>query len=299
VRVADQTFVPDTDLERALLDLGQHVEYPATPDLASRVRVRLTQMPLPVRRRAWFFAPGSWQRAAAVAAVAVLVLFGASLAISSEVRNAVAERLGLRGVTIEHVPEMPTPTAAPTAVATPLPAPAAAVPSASPLPTATPAPPGAALGLGQRTSLVEARTQAGFPLLVPSALGPPDAVYVLNPNQVSLVYGARPGLPAAPQAANVGALFTVYRATIDQQLLFGKGVPPGARVEEVRVGESRAFFISGAPHVFFVRDARGQVVDDRSRLAGNTLLWEQNGLTVRLESALDRDAAMALASTLR
>jgi len=294
--VADQTFMLDGDLERALLDLGAHVAFPATPDLTARVRVRTAETRVTPARRGWF-PSGGWQRALTVAVVALLVLFGAALAVSPEARDAVAERLGLKGVTIEHVPELPMPTAVPTAA--PSAAPAAVAPSALPVPTATTPPPGSTLGLGQRTSLVDARTQASFPLLVPAELGPPDAVYALNPNQVSLVYSPRPGLPAAPQTASVGLLITEYRATIDQQLLFGKGVPPGGRVEEVRVGESRAFYISGAPHVFFVRDARGQVVDERSRLAGNTLLWEHNGLTLRLESALDRDAAIALAAKVR
>jgi hypothetical protein len=286
--VAEQTYVVDGDMERALRDLGQYVAYPGTPDLAAAVRSRLTQLPPPRRRARLFFEPG-WQRAVAVAVLALVVLIGAGLAISPDTRDAVAERLGLKGVTIEHVLEAPTP--GPTATPSPVPTPGA--------PTSTPVPPGAALGLGTRTSLLEARTQVGFPLQVPSDLGPPDAVYVADPGQVSLVYAPRANVPPAPQAASVGVLLTEFRATIDEQLLFGKGLPPTAHLEEVRVAGQRGFWISGAPHTFFVRDARGQIKDERSRLAGNTLLFENNGVTVRIESALDRDAALRIAESLR
>src|SRR5881397_220649 len=97
----------DADLERALRDLGQHLAYPDTPDLVVAVRVRLAQQPAP-RRRSWLVLP-VWPRAVAVGLVALLVLVGAALAISPDARDAVAERLGLKGVTIEHVPEVPTP----------------------------------------------------------------------------------------------------------------------------------------------------------------------------------------------
>jgi hypothetical protein len=128
----------------------------------------------------------------------------------------------------------------------------------------------------------------------------PDVVYRINQNQVSLVYAPRTGLPANPQAASVGLLLTEFRASLDDTL-FGKGVPPNARLEETRVNGERAFFISGAPHTFFMRDPSGALRDERSRLAGNTLLWSrrQDGLTFRLESALARDAAVSMAESVR
>jgi hypothetical protein len=267
------------------------VAYPATPDLALAVRVRLAaQVPPRARGRwSWLREPG-WRRAVAVALVALLVLVGAGLAISPTARDVVAERLGLKGVTIEHVPEAPTPQPTATAEPTPLPG----------TPSPTPPPPGVGLGLGQPTSLLEARTQVSFSIQLPSALGVPEAVYRASQNQVSLVYAPRPGLPRNAQAASIGALLTEFRASLDDTL-FGKGVPPNARLEEVQVNGERGFFISGAPHTFFVRDANNNLRDERSRLAGNTLLWSRraDGLTFRLESALDRDAAIAIAESLR
>jgi hypothetical protein len=272
-------FAADADLERALRDLSAHVEFPPTPDLALAVRRRLAVAPAPRSPRRWFaFEPG-WQRALAVAVVAFLVLVGAALAISPAARQAVAERIGLRGVTIEYVPEAPTPG-----------------PTSTPGPT--PPPPGAALGLGTPTTLAEARAAAVFPLLVSADLGEPDAVYLRDANQVSLAYRPREGVLPPTSATGVGLLLTQFRATLDASL-FGKGVPPGARLEEVQVNGTRGYFISGAPHVFFYRDSRNQVQDERSRLAGNTLLWQANGVTYRIESALDRDSAIRIAESLR
>jgi hypothetical protein len=213
--------------------------------------------------------------------LAVLLVAGAVAAVSPDARQVIADRLGLRGVAITHVEGLPTPTAEPTRAA-----------------TATPSPPGAALGLGTRMSLEQARAQLGFALLVPSQLGEPDALYVFNANQVSLVYAPRAGLPQAPQSASVGLLLTEFSASLDETL-FQKGVPPTSRLEEVRVGGSRGFWISGAPHSFFYRDASGNVQQDRSRLAGNTLLWERGGLTLRLESALEREESIRVAESLR
>jgi len=65
-------------------------------------------------------------------------------------------------------------------------------------------------------------------------------------------------------------------------------------VEWVEVQPNRyGVWISGAPHVFFFPRTP-------PRLAGNTLVWVQNGTTYRLEGPhLSRDAAIALARSLR
>jgi hypothetical protein len=270
----------DSELEAAMRSLGRDIAFPATPDLAATVRMRLAQQS-PVQPRAPWFSLPLWPRVVAAAVLAVVVLLGAAAAVSPDARQAIAQRLGLRGVAITHVEELPTPTAEPARVA-----------------TSTPSPPGAGLNLGTRMELEQARGLVGFPLLVPSGLGQPDAVYVFNTNQVSLVYAPRADLPQAPQSISVGLLVTEFRATLDETL-FQKGVPPGGRLEEVRVGANRGFWISGVPHSFFYRDPSGNVQQDRSRLAGNTLLWEQNGLTLRLESALERDESIRIAESLR
>jgi hypothetical protein len=67
----------------------------------------------------------------------------------------------------------------------------------------------------------------------------------------------------------------------------------------VTVNGGRGFWLEGAPHQFFYRDPDGSVRPDTLRLAGNTLLWEQGGVTLRLEADLTRDQALRLASTFR
>jgi hypothetical protein len=54
-------------------------------------------------------------------------------------------------------------------------------------------------------------------------------------------------------------------------------------------------WIEGQPHTVLYRDSDGQVREERSRLAANTLLWEQSGLTLRLESSLSKDEAIRIA----
>ncbi len=49
------------------------------------------------------------------------------------------------------------------------------------------------------------------------------------------------------------------------------------------------------PHELVLPDADGSAVGGRS--AGNTLLWEQGGLTIRIETALTKAEAVAIAET--
>jgi RNA polymerase sigma factor (sigma-70 family) len=215
-------------------------------------------------------------------AIAILVgaaLLGLGLIAWPDARNAIADRLGLRGVSITHVDELPTP------VPMPLSTPAPGAPAPTPI--------GAGLGLGTPVALDQATERFGVPVLLPSTLGPPDAVYVTT-GQVSLAYAARPSLPAVAQAGGVGLLLSEFRASVDTNMMVGKGVPSGTNLQEVQVNGGRGYWIEGAPHLFF-REPNGNVRDSPARLAGNTLLWEQGGLTLRIESGLQRDAAMRIA----
>ena len=84
-------------LEQRLGELA--VEWPETPDVAARVRARLEAEPArrpPLRRRL------------AISLAALVVLLGGVMAVPSA-RSTVLDWLGLDGVTIERVPETPTP----------------------------------------------------------------------------------------------------------------------------------------------------------------------------------------------
>jgi anti-sigma factor RsiW len=171
------------------------------------------------------------------------------------------------------------------------------VPLVTAAPTPRPAPLGGSLGLGTPVALDQATERFGVPVLLPTALGPPDGVYVAT-GQVSLVFAARPSLPAVAQAGGVGLLLSEFRASVDANMLVGKGLPPGTNLMDVQVNGGRGFWIEGAPHLFF-REPNGNMRDSPARLAGNTFLWEQGGLTLRIESALQRDAALRIAEQVR
>lgn len=280
----------DRELEAALRDLGAHLAYPPTPPLAVAVAERLRARP--ARRLPFWQIPTV--RRLAVAALTLLLLLATTLALWPAARTAIADRLGLRGVTITFVPAVPTTTPAPSPAPT-------ATPPPTPLPTPTPAPVGERLRLGQRLSAAEARARAPYPVLEPALpeLGAPDEIYLENrePYQVALVYRARPDLPAAA-STGVAVLFTQFPGALAPGFL-GKGLGPGTRVEEVQVQGRRAYWIEGEAHLFFYRDRAGQPRDESIRLAANVLLWEQGDLLLRLEGALSQEQALRIAASVR
>jgi hypothetical protein len=81
------------ELEAVLVELGRSVEFPATPDLAGVVRDRLEA------RRARL-------RPLAIALAVVVVALGAALAVPSA-RTALLDLLGLHGVHVVRVDELP------------------------------------------------------------------------------------------------------------------------------------------------------------------------------------------------
>ena len=49
----------------------------------------------------------------------------------------------------------------------------------------------------------------------------------------------------------------------------GKGLGPGTQLEELSVNGGRGYWIEGWPHLYFYRDAAGQVRQGTTRLVGN------------------------------
>jgi hypothetical protein len=273
----------ELDLEGALADLAAAIEFPPTPDLAGAVATRLAEAPAPGptpgrarRRLAGLGRPTGWRRLAVVGLAAVL-LAAAVLVASPGTREAVARRLGLRGVGVEL--------------------------GGPPPPTVTTRPGERLdLGLGQRVTLGEARRRVGFPVLVPGAAGfrQPAAVYVNEAvpvgGRVDLVYRARPGLPASP-FTDVGLLITEFRGRPTPDFI--KKVARAGLVEEVTVDGQPGYWFSGEPHFFTYQDATGQFQDEQTRLAGNTLIWQRGELTLRIEGQIGRQEALALARSMR
>jgi hypothetical protein len=58
--------------------------------------------------------------------------------------------------------------------------------------------------------------------------------------------------------------------------------------------------MEGQPHqVFYTSNGGASFVLDTLRLAGNTLIWEQNGLVMRLEAQVDKATALRIAASFR
>lgn len=166
----------------------------------------------------------------------------------------------------------------------------------SPLPSLVAGP-----GLGEPTSLGEARTQVTFTLRVPSlpALGEPDLVYLAEPPKggaVTLLYGARPGFPAGAETA-VSLIITQFRADIGPEV-FNKLIEASVTVTATRLHGVPAWWVAGGDHFFFYRDAAGRMVDTTLRLAGETLIWEEAGVTHRVEGAPSLAEALRVAESL-
>ena len=239
-------------LERELAALGRDLDFPREPDLAPRVRARIEA------RRSWL--PRRHVLAFAVAALAVAV--AAVLAVPPA-RTAILELLGLRGVTVERVGELP-------AVK----------------------PRGDLAYLGERVSLAEARRRTPFPIREPALDGLDDAKAFVRSSPtraVTLVYG---------DVAEPRLVLTQFRARLDDEFV-QKVAGPGTRAERLTVAGGRAIWLSGEPHGFAFALPGGRFATEDFYLARNTLLWESGDLTLRIEGDLTREQALTIAESVR
>ena len=119
---------------------------------------------------------------------------------------------------------------------------------------------------------------------------------------VSFVYPAGPGAPSQRRAQRRRAADPVPglpRAKPDSERACTATNEGATRLEGVNVGREPGFWIAGVPHAFYVCPAPDECREERYRLAGNVLLWEQDGLTFRLESALTKEASLTIAESVR
>jgi hypothetical protein len=153
---------------------------------------------------------------------------------------------------------------------------------------------GAALQLGAPTTLAQARRKAGFPLPVPHALPPPDAVYIAPgppATRVSLVYRPQAGVPRS-RATGVGLLVTAFGSGVRPFL--EKTLGAGARLERLTIAGARALWITRS-HGFAYGTAGGDIAFEPQRLADRTLLVEHGRVLLRIEGRISRAQAVAIA----
>jgi hypothetical protein len=270
------------DLEAALADLQGHIALPPTPDLAGSVATRLRTAPAPVtrirpmRRRL----RNSLLLAAAISLLIVATVLGV--------------RFGLPSLGIEFRPPSTSP--APTATSGSS-APGSATSSATP----TPSPRPVSLGLGEPTTLDAVRADAPFVVRVPTALPPPDQVFLGGADlrgQIAFLYPASADLPAATLLGGAGLLVTQNLGSADEGVarkLVDQGL---ATVTPVTVDGAPGFWIEGKPHGFWYLAPDGSAIEGSRRLVGDTLLWERDGVLYRIEGAITMERALDIAESM-
>ncbi len=271
------------DLERELRELGAWIEYPPTPDLSRAVRRKLEEQQARDTSRSrslWVTLPTlRW------AAAAVFVLVVAIPTLSPGLRATVANWFvvgqaastgqedravgGAGGAAKESPPERLTEEAA------------------RPTSGGSTGHLGDDLEFGERITLREVEG----PILLPRAptLGRPDEVYSQE-DSVTLVYRAKPGLPALGDGG-IGLLLTQRPGDLKTTYL-AKGAQSGKDLEVVHVGDERGYWI---PDGTRLQSQPGKA----ELLPGGALLWEQEGRALLMRTGLSKAEAILLVASVR
>jgi hypothetical protein len=231
--------------------------YPPTPRIADAVAARLRDEPArPPLLPRLLAAPLA--RAAAGAALALLLVLGVSLAVPRS-REALADFFGLSSVRVDRTPHVgPTP------------------PALSPESFARPA------------TIEEARAAVAFPLRFYERDGVryyPNAVYLADAGST------------IPYPILVYDDFDLYER---QGGFFGKGGPDPDLIHEIEFDGMPALWIDEGGHIAETYDAEGRLIVESVRTVERaTLIWERDGITFRLETALSQAGAIEVARSLR
>ncbi|HEU5113227.1 MAG TPA: hypothetical protein VFU96_07890 [Acidimicrobiia bacterium] len=246
-------------IEQTLLELAHHIDWPEPSDQGVDLRSRLAAAPARRARRRWI-----------PATAIVLIMVASLLLFSPRARQAVADLLGVAGIEIRFDPD-----------------PAKIV--------------GGELDLGEAMTLEEAAEAVDFELTVPANLPPPDGVFLSDrpsSGRVSMVWEGTEALPASGESG-IGVVYSQFALELAEDADFVKSVMPDTSVRAVEVDGAIGLWIEGAPHVISYEDAAGNRVEEETRLAGNVLMWESQGVTHRIETTLGLGATLALAGSLQ
>jgi hypothetical protein len=284
----------ESEFERELRDLGPRIEYPPTPDLARTVRHRLDEEANEETGSRTFWSRLPDLRWAAAAAAFVLIVAVPSL--SPALRATVSDWFPAGGAGESgQAAGGGDPGPPPAESGGDVPESGGAIGSSAEPETRGARSLGKGLGLGERISLREARARASDGLLLPGTpeLGEPDEVYTPGPSQengVALVYRAGPGLPPLGDT-NVGLVLTELPGRIEPAYLSG-GAPAEAGLESVSVRDRQGYWIPP-------NHRTAPAVERTDGLPGSVLLWEREGLALRLETNLSKQESVRIAESLR
>jgi hypothetical protein len=249
------------DLERALVDLGEHLDHPSGDQLPVAVRRRL-ETPVPVGHRR----PDRSRSLLAAAAVFVLIV-AAALAIPPA-RHAIADWLGIGAIEVRRGP---------------LPRDGA---SNSTVPGS---PDGTSRDVDARRRLADARKVVEFAIATPRdpSVGALQSVAVDRTVPGGLVALGYPR-------------FTLVEVITDEAnpRSIAKFVEAGVQVDYPTVNGSPGLWIGGAHKIGFF-DRSGRVRSDTVRRSGPVLIWERGGVTLRIEGFDSLAAAQEVAASVR
>lgn len=258
----------DRALAALLEETGRHAAFPETPALSERVRARIERGPRPVAVSALPRMRPPLLRPAVAGALAVAVALTVALSVSVTARRAVADLLGVVGIRVTFGDDPP----------------------ASPRPARH-------VTFGHPVSPEAASELAGFRVSIPEAVAEEPAVYfdpsIGDRGMVSVVYPK-----GAETLARVDLLVSQFVASVPEEYV-KKLLTLGSDVVYTDVRGAPAFWVSGAPHFFYYEERDGEVRQETVRLAGDVLLWEDGGVTYRVEGADSLRDARRIAESLR
>jgi hypothetical protein len=250
--------------EGRLLAIARRATYPPTPPLWAGVRDRLLTARSGMRQRRLTWAQGL--------AVLVVLLVGTMLTVP-EARAALVRILQVGVVRVLAPSGTSTPTVAPAATAAPSPTAEVLLPP---------------FDLSGRRTWDQLRGAVDFELRLPSYpedLGAPDLAFLQDIDGPMVILVWR--LPGDPSRARL-AMHILGPGTFG-----GKAEPRILAATEVH---GRPALWTEGPHSLILRS--GDYVLHQL-VTGNVLIWEEDDLTYRLETALSMEEAVRIAESLR
>jgi hypothetical protein len=257
----------DRELERELRELGSLIDYPPTPNVARAARNVLDEAANEQSRRLRRGFPT--MRWAAVAAAFVLVVAVPTLSPGLRATVSdwfVAEDFQSTGVDAGS-PERQSEAGAP----------AAGVSKSATTPAQAPQ------FSGERISVREAQARMDGTLILPRTpeLGKPEEIYTVGTagkEGVMLVY--KHGLPPLGDTG-IHLVLTEVPGNLEPAYLTGRNTA-GSKFDRVNVGGNTGYWRSAG-----------------NRLPGQTLLWEQGGVALRLEANVKKEQAIRIVESAR